>query len=187
MSAGKTATSPQKPAAPLSVTSPAKKAKDTSPSTKPLPTEITQEVKHETVKKAAERFEKATKQNPLSRGHGTGSNLFRERSKSIGSNLNKKFQTDIDDLDDDDEDEMEGDMETKSILPWASEAQKQTASAVERKRNFMRNKVMIILIQAFFGHFEKKIKPKKTQNSRKNLKKTRAKFRKKNSKTGNAC
>ena len=153
MSAGKTATSPQKPAAPSSVASPAKKAKDTSPSTKPLPTEITQEVKHETVKKAAERFEKATKQNPLSRGHGTGSNLFRERSKSIGSNLNKKFQTDIDD---DDEDEMEGDMETKSILPWASEAQKQTASAVERKRNFMRNKVMIIIILAFFLDSSKK-------------------------------
>jgi len=127
---------------------------------KNLPTEITQEVKHETVKKAAERFEKATAAQsaaaiaPAGGGGGGGgstssssaaagsTSYFRERSRSIGHSLSQKLAAVTDG-------ELEEDDMSKKILPWASAAaaassdgggssQKSSNSAVVRKRNFMR-------------------------------------------------
>ena len=94
------------------------------------------EVRNETVKKAAERFEKETlKANERGRSSGTFGG-YRERSKSIGHNLGQRITTDIEDVD------YEEDYAptSSSMLPWANDNNigNSTTPAVVRKRNAMR-------------------------------------------------
>ena len=96
-----------------------------------------EEVRNETVKKAAERFEKETME--ANKSSGTGGVVFgayRERSKSIGHSLAHKMATttDVEDVD------FEDDDATVSSLPWANQSGggKATTPAVVRKRNSMR-------------------------------------------------
>ena len=94
------------------------------------------EVRNETVKRAAERFEKETlKANDRGRSSGTFG-AFRERSKSIGHNLGQRITTDVEDV------EYEEDYAptSSSMLPWANDSNmgKSSTPAVVRKRNSTR-------------------------------------------------
>ena len=94
------------------------------------------EPRSETVKKAAERFEKETmKANSRGRSSGTFGG-YRERSKSIGHSLAKRISTDVEDADY----EEESITTSSSMLPWANESGmgKSSTSAVVKKRNSMR-------------------------------------------------
>ena len=94
------------------------------------------ELRNETVKKAAEKFEKETlKAN--NRGRGSGAfGAYRERSKSIGNSLAQRISTDIEDVDYDDDSVTT----SSSMLPWANDNNigKSSTPAVVRKRNTMR-------------------------------------------------
>ena len=95
-----------------------------------------EEVRNETVKKAAERFEKET-MKANNRGRGSGAfGAYRERSKSIGHALTKRISTDVEDADYD-EDSV---TTSSSMLPWANDSNnaKSSTPAIVRKRNSMR-------------------------------------------------
>ena len=95
-----------------------------------------EELRNETVKRAAEKFEKETIQS-YNRGRSGGAfGAYRERSKSIGHSLGQKISTDIEDVD---YDEDYG-TTSSSMLPWANDNNigKSSTPAVVRKRNSMR-------------------------------------------------
>ena len=95
-----------------------------------------EEVRNETVKKAAEKFEKETmKANNIGRGGG-GFGAYRERSKSIGNSLAHKMATDVEDVDY----EEDSITTSSSMLPWANDNNigKSSTPAVVRKRNSIR-------------------------------------------------
>ena len=95
------------------------------------------DLKNESVKKAAERFEKETiKANNMERS-GRGFGAYRERSKSIGNSLASKVATDIEDVDYE-EDSLTA--SSSSMLPWANRNNmgKSSTPAVVRKRNSAR-------------------------------------------------
>ena len=115
----------------------------TSVQKQPLDKKITKEnvpeneVRNETVKRAAERFEMETlKANERGRSSRTFGAFRGERSKSIGHNLGQRITTDIEDA------EFEEDYAptSSSMLPWANDSNMGNGStpAVVRKRNAMR-------------------------------------------------
>ena len=95
------------------------------------------QVRNETVKRAAEKFEMETlKANERGRSSRTFGAFRGERSKSIGHNLGQRITTDIEDA------EYEEDYAptSSSMLPWANDnnIDNGTTPAVVRKRNAMR-------------------------------------------------